>query len=81
MRRRDQVVNADELPRDLAAGPAPGRWASELEWRRAGHDWSLAHGHGPNGWLQMLPIDVRYAVSALGRAHRRSGGLRPPWAS
>ncbi len=51
-------------------------------WSAAGVDWSRAHDLGDIGWRDLLPADVAYAVSSLGRMHARSGdGYRPPWES
>jgi hypothetical protein len=48
-------------------------------WRAAGDAWSVQHGLGRGEWRALLPGDVKYAVSALGRAHRMHGGLVAPW--
>lgn len=82
--RRPSPAGASGLPADLAAGPDPRVWGGgqrppELEWRAAGEAWSRAHGLGHSGWRELLPGDVKYAVSSLGRAHIRRGGLVPPW--
>jgi hypothetical protein len=82
--RRRSSPDASGLPADLAAGPDPRIWVGDrstpyAEWGAAGETWSKAHGLGHSGWKKLLAEDVRYAVSALGRAHIRHGGLVPPW--
>ena len=72
------------LPADLAGGPDPRIWghgqcSPELEWRGAGEAWGREHGLGRGEWRALLAGEVKYAVSALGRAHIRHGGLVPPW--
>ena len=44
------------------------RSKARTAWLAAGRAWSLAHGLGPSRWRQILPSDVAYAESALGRA-------------
>jgi hypothetical protein len=39
----------------------------------------MAHGLGRSGWKELLDEGVRYAVSALSRAHRQHGGIVAPW--
>jgi hypothetical protein len=71
-----------EWPRWVTDGSVK-RQARQAEaraaWRLAGDAWSRERGLGPGGWRELLPPEVRYAVSALGREHIRKGGLVPPW--
>ena len=52
---------------------------AQQEWSAAGIAWSRQQGLGDRGWRAMLPPDVAYATSALGRSHARHGDYRPPW--
>lgn len=82
MRRRLPAAATEPggFPRDLAGGPDPAVWQSTLEWRAAAETWSLEHLGNRTGWRDLLPNEVAYAVSSLGRAHARTGvGYRPPW--
>lgn len=85
MKRREPARDPNGLPVAVAAGPDHPAWEAPSEhqrrnlWLAAGRTWSLANGHGPNGWRQLLPEPVRYAESALGRArarHQRAGKPR-----
>jgi hypothetical protein len=79
VKRREPERDPSCLPAEIAAGPDPAVWSSQVEWAIAGTSWSIEHGHGHTGWKRLLPEDVRYALSALGRVHIRHGGLVPPW--
>ena len=80
MTRRYGPSRPVALPEAIAAGPDPRRWADDDEderedwasrrWGEAGLEWSKANGYGSTGWRDLLSPEVRYAVSALGRAHK-----------
>ncbi len=53
--------------------------AAHVAWNRAGREWSLANGRAQNGWLSLLPEDVRNADTIRGRLQIVSGQLTPPW--
>lgn len=77
VRRRVEVSSPGDLPREIAAGPVPQFWGEPIEsarraWEDAGRAWSREHGHGWNGWRQLLSEDVRYWESSLGRCHARA---------
>jgi len=44
------------------------RSTAHRAWLNACEDWWKANGRPVGGWHPLLPEDVRYAVSALGRA-------------
>lgn len=80
MKRRPptSAAGVNGLPPELAAGPEHPAWDAPSEYQRrrlwvnAGTAWSQANGHGWNGWRSLLPEQVRYDNSALGRAKRRA---------
>lgn len=81
--RRTPAGVSTGLPANIAAGPAPALWGEGQQavtaWRAAGDKWAAKRGMAPGAWRALLPADVLYAVSSLGRAHIRHGGLIAPW--
>lgn len=56
------------------------RSAALKAWMAAGRAWE-ARAELPPGqrWHHLLPPDVAYVATALGRSHVIGGGLGPPW--
>ena len=89
---RSAQTPTSNLPPKIAAGPDPAVWAvghgdlgrlssATVAWSTAGDAWAAERGMGHREWRSKLATDVRYAVSALGRAHHLHGGLVRPWDS
>ncbi len=55
------------------------RSAAWHAWRKAGDDWNTAQGLPSRHWHTLLPPEVAYLTTALGRSHVVAGGLGPPW--
>jgi len=52
-------------------------FAASRNWRDAGERWGAEQGLGHRQWMELLPADVGYAVSARGRLHIATG--QAPW--
>jgi len=75
----------DDLPvppwLDDPAGRRQVRTArAQQEWSAAGAAWSVGQGLGDRGWRELLPTEVRYGLSGLGRHRARvDPNYVPPW--
>jgi hypothetical protein len=74
VKRKPPVVPGG-LPPELVLGPATEDYGARRAWRQACTDWSRVNGHGWNGWLRLLPPDVRrrYMPSARERVADQAG--------
>ncbi|BDZ60860.1 hypothetical protein Lsed01_00178 [Demequina sediminis] len=82
-RVRRAAFDPTGLPPEVAAGPTHPAWGgtgdpddhgARSRWQDAGREWSRAALGNLNGWMTLLPRDVRLEQSARGRA-RRMGAL------
>lgn len=75
------VWTPDPLPANHVGRPADQheRSAAYGAWCSAGDDWNTAQGLPARDWRTLLPPEVAYLTTALGRSHVIAGGLGPPW--
>jgi len=56
------------------------RSAAYSAWSAAGEEWGKQQGlPASQRWTELLPSELVYLTTALGRSHVVGGGLGPPW--
>jgi len=72
----------EQLPEDVF-GRSVGereRSAAYSAWSAAGAEWGKQQGlPASQRWTELLPPELVYVATSLGRAHVIAGGLGPPW--
>jgi len=72
----------EQLPVDVF-GRSVGereRSAAYSAWSAAGAEWGKQQGlPASQRWSDVLPPELVYVATSLGRAHVIAGGLGPPW--
>jgi len=72
----------EQLPEDVF-GRSVGereRSAAYSAWSAAGAEWGKQRGlPASQRWTELLPTELHYITTALGRQHVIAGGLQAPW--
>ncbi|WP_062311536.1 hypothetical protein [Demequina rhizosphaerae] len=83
-RTRRTALDPTGLPPEIAAGPTHAAWSLTLDpddvnarnaWHSAGRAWSIEALGNINGWMVLLPREVRLEQSARGSAARMDSEL------